>query len=55
LMAELRRQGAEDIPVILGGIMPPEDVQPLLDMGVKRVFRGSLVGEVVEYLRDLLD
>jgi len=50
LMKELRRQGVDDIPVILGGIMPAEDEESLMNLGVKRVFRGSLVGEVVEYL-----
>ena len=50
LMKELHRQGADDILVILGGIMPAEDSEELLKMGVKRVFRGSLVSDVVEYL-----
>jgi methylmalonyl-CoA mutase C-terminal domain/subunit len=52
LMEELRRRGAGDIPVILGGIMPAEDTEPLLNMGVKQVFRGSLVGEVSTYLKE---
>jgi len=52
LMEELRRQGADDIPVILGGIMPAEDTEALLNMGVKRVFRGALVGEVTKYLSE---
>ena len=50
LMRELRLQGAGDIPVILGGIMPAEDTEALMNMGVRRVFRGALVGEVVDYL-----
>ena len=52
LMEELRRQDADDIPVILGGIMPAEDTEALLNMGVKRVFRGALVGEVIRYLSE---
>jgi len=52
LMKELHRQGADDIPVILGGIMPAEDTEALLNMGVKRVFRGALVGEVTRYLSE---
>jgi methylmalonyl-CoA mutase C-terminal domain/subunit len=52
LMEELRRQDADDIPVILGGIMPAEDTEVLLNMGVKRVFRGALVGEVIRYLNE---
>ena len=52
LMEELRRQGADDTPVILGGIMPAEDTEELLNMGVSRVFRGSLVGDVTKYLSE---
>ena len=52
LMEELRRQGVDDIPVILGGIMPAEDTEALLNMGVKKVFRGALVGEVIRYLSE---
>jgi methylmalonyl-CoA mutase C-terminal domain/subunit len=52
LMEELRRQGTDDIPVILGGVMPAEDMEELLKMGVSRVFRGSLVGEVTKYLSE---
>jgi methylmalonyl-CoA mutase C-terminal domain/subunit len=50
LMEELHSQGVDDIPVILGGIMPAEDTEELLNMGVRRVFCGSLVSDVVEYL-----
>ena len=50
LMKERHMQGVDDIPVILGGIMPAEDTEELLKMGVSRVFRGSLVVDVVEYL-----
>ena len=52
LMKELQKQGVDDIPVILGGIMPAEDTEELLNMGVSRVFRGSLVGEVTKYLNE---
>jgi (2R)-ethylmalonyl-CoA mutase len=34
----LRAAGAEDIPVIVGGIVPPEDAAALLKRGVARVF-----------------
>lgn len=34
----LREQGAEDIPVIVGGIIPPEDAEALRSNGVARVF-----------------
>lgn len=53
LMKERRKHKMEDVPVIVGGIMPPQDEPRLLKMGVDRVFRGSLVRDVVEYLNTL--
>jgi methylmalonyl-CoA mutase C-terminal domain/subunit len=38
LMAALRAAGLQDIAVIVGGIVPDEDEQALLDAGVARVF-----------------
>jgi methylmalonyl-CoA mutase cobalamin-binding domain/chain len=51
-MEELSKNGAEDIPVIIGGIVPPQDEGELIKMGVNHVFRGSLVRNVVNYLYD---
>ena len=34
----LREQDAEDIPVVVGGIIPPEDAQVLRDAGVAAVY-----------------
>ncbi len=34
----LRAQGAADIRVVVGGIIPPRDVEALLGLGVHRVF-----------------
>jgi methylmalonyl-CoA mutase len=39
LIAELKRAGRGDLMVVVGGVIPPEDVQTLLDMGVAAVFR----------------
>jgi methylmalonyl-CoA mutase cobalamin-binding domain/chain len=48
LLALLERERA-DIPVVLGGIIPPRDVAPLLEAGVKGVFGpGSSTTEIVE-------
>ena len=55
LMNNLREHQVGDLPVIIGGIIPPEDENILLGMGVKRVFRGSLVREVIEYLNHYFD
>jgi methylmalonyl-CoA mutase cobalamin-binding domain/chain len=38
ILDELRRGGAEDIIVVVGGVIPDEDVPALLKMGVARVF-----------------
>jgi methylmalonyl-CoA mutase C-terminal domain/subunit len=50
LMEELSKNSADKIPVIVGGIIPPQDEQALVRMGIKKVFRGSLVKDVVNYL-----
>jgi (2R)-ethylmalonyl-CoA mutase len=38
VLAGLREAGAEDIPVIVGGIVPPDDAAALREQGVARVF-----------------
>ncbi len=38
LLALLRQHGSGHIPVVVGGIIPPDDIQPLLAQGVKAVF-----------------
>ena len=38
LIDELRRQGAEDIKVVCGGIIPEQDHERLLEAGVAAVF-----------------
>ena len=44
----LRAQGAGDIKVVVGGIIPPRDVEPLLALGVHRVFpMGTPLPEIV--------
>lgn len=41
LMAALRRKGAEDILVTVGGVIPTRDIEKLKAMGVKAVFPGG--------------
>jgi methylmalonyl-CoA mutase len=38
LLAELRKRGADDIVVVVGGVVPPTDYEYLLDAGVSAVF-----------------
>lgn len=37
-MAELRKVGLENVPVVVGGIIPPEDGLALKQMGIARVY-----------------
>jgi methylmalonyl-CoA mutase C-terminal domain/subunit len=50
IVAEMKKHGLEDVLLIVGGIIPGVDEDALLRMGVKKVFCGSLVREVVGYL-----
>ena len=56
LIAELKRLGREDILVVVGGVIPPADVQPLLDAGVAAVYPpGSVVAETAADLIEKLN
>ena len=47
----LKTQGAEDIMVIVGGIVPEEDIPRLKDMGVEEVFTaGTPVSAISEFI-----
>ena len=53
LMAALREAGLDDVAVIVGGIVPDEDEQMLLDAGVARVFHpGAPLEEISRYVVD---
>lgn len=56
LMAELKRAGLSDTAVIVGGIIPDEDEQMLLDAGVARVFHpGSPMADIVACVRNIAE
>ncbi len=49
----LEKEGAEDVLVTGGGIIPPEDIERLQEMGVGRLFGpGTATSEAVEYIQD---
>jgi methylmalonyl-CoA mutase cobalamin-binding domain/chain len=51
LKAELKNFEAEDIPITIGGIIPREDYEALLKLGVRKIFpTGTEVREIAEYL-----
>lgn len=52
IVAMLREQGAEDIMVIGGGIIPEDDADELRKMGVAGVFTpGAPTTEIVDFIR----
>jgi methylmalonyl-CoA mutase C-terminal domain/subunit len=54
LMDALRAAGLGDTAVIVGGIVPDEDEQMLLDAGVARVFHpGSSLPSIADSVREL--
>lgn len=53
LMAALREAGLGDVAVIVGGIVPDEDEQALLDAGVARVFHpGAALADISTFVRE---
>ena len=53
LMESLRNHGREDIDVIVGGIILPQQVNTILDWGVRQVFLpGTPTTEIVDFILD---
>jgi methylmalonyl-CoA mutase, C-terminal domain len=51
----LRDQGADDVLVFGGGIIPKGDIPALKEMGVEEIFTpGASTGGIVEWLRGRL-
>jgi methylmalonyl-CoA mutase len=56
LQAALKAQGREDIMVIVGGVVPPQDYDALYAMGVKAIFPpGTVIAEAAQDLMKKLD
>jgi methylmalonyl-CoA mutase C-terminal domain/subunit len=54
VLAALGDAGLADTPVLVGGIIPAEDAQALLDMGVRRVMGpGTDTHEIAAAVREL--
>jgi len=46
LKAELERLGRPDIMIVVGGVIPPGDVQPLIEMGAAAIYPpGSVIAD----------
>jgi (2R)-ethylmalonyl-CoA mutase len=54
VMERLRKVGLGDLPVVVGGIIPPEDEKALLASGVARVYTpknydlNAIMGEIAD-------
>ncbi len=52
----LKAAGADEVKVVVGGTIPEEDVQPLLDLGVTAVYpTGTPTDRFVTELRQLVN
>ena len=53
IMRIMEEQTGERIPVLLGGIIPPQDIPLLKEMGVLEIFpSGSSVDHIVRFVRE---
>lgn len=54
IIAELKRRGVAELPVVVGGVIRPFDVPPLEAAGVREIFRsGAPLSDVVDTFRRL--
>ncbi len=52
LIETMQRQGVGDVPVMLGGLIHPEDEGTLKDMGVAGIFGpGSEIDAILDFIR----
>ena len=56
LIAELKARNRGDLMVVVGGVIPPEDVQAMLDLGVACVFGpGTAIADAAIEVLDRLN
>ena len=55
VLKALEAEGATDVVVFGGGIIPDEDMQPLADMGVAKIFKpGTTTQEISDWVESTL-
>jgi methylmalonyl-CoA mutase cobalamin-binding domain/chain len=55
IMELLKKEGAGDVVVIGGGIMPPEDIEQVKAAGVSAIYPpGTMLPKAVEEMRSLV-
>ncbi|HXX25028.1 MAG TPA: methylmalonyl-CoA mutase [Pseudolabrys sp.] len=56
LKAELKKQGREDIMIVVGGVVPPQDYDALMKSGCEAIFPpGTVIAEAAEKLLKTLN
>ena len=56
IVSLFKQKGIEDIPIILGGIIPEDDIPGLKRIGIKEVFGpGTTTTQVVSCVQDLVE
>ena len=51
IVDEMKKRGLDDVLFIAGGVIPPEDISALKEMGVNEIFvAGALMEPLVEYI-----
>ena len=53
-IAELRKAGLDDVPLVVGGIIPPEDERALRQMDVRRVYTPKDF-QITDIMSDVVD
>jgi len=53
IMAELRRNGLDDVLVVAGGTIPDDDIPAIREMGIAAVFGpGTALHTAIDFVRD---
>jgi len=56
VLERLREEEIDDKLVVVGGVIPDEDAEALVDAGVDRVFTmGARTGDIADYIREWWD
>ena len=56
LIASLKKQGGENVLIVVGGIIPPADYDFLYDVGVAKIFGpGSVITECANHVLNALE
>ena len=55
VMELLRGQGMDEVLVVVGGIIPAADRQPLKDLGITEVFGpGTATGDIISFIQQAM-